>query len=85
MVQKIFDNLMPGGYFEFQDPCFPMLSDDKTLNGTALEEYALRYPSGPPISHSTQVLTIIDGTTSWSNPCLESGVTSKTARIGANT
>ncbi|KAG4423086.1 hypothetical protein IFR04_003723 [Cadophora malorum] len=39
MVQKIFDNLKPGGYFEFQDPCFPMLSDDKTLNGTALEEW----------------------------------------------
>ncbi|KAG4434030.1 hypothetical protein IFR05_010484 [Cadophora sp. M221] len=39
MVKKIFDNLKPGGYFEFQDPTFPMLSDDKTLDGTALNEW----------------------------------------------
>ncbi|MAD81609.1 MAG: hypothetical protein CL912_01485 [Deltaproteobacteria bacterium] len=51
MVQKIFDNLKPGGYFEFQDPCFPMLSDDKTLNGTALEEYA--HSTHSPISVSS--------------------------------
>ncbi|CZT48806.1 related to methyltransferase [Rhynchosporium secalis] len=39
MVKKIFDNLKPGGYFEFQDPCLPMLSDDKSLEGTALDEW----------------------------------------------
>jgi len=47
MVQKIFDNLAPGGYFEFQDPCLPMLSDDGTLDGTALNEcvFSVRWKS----------------------------------------
>ncbi|KAL2064371.1 hypothetical protein VTL71DRAFT_4865 [Oculimacula yallundae] len=39
MVQKIFNNLKPGGYFEFQDPCFPMLCDDNSLEGTSLQEW----------------------------------------------
>lgn len=39
MAQKIFDNLAPGGYFELQDPSFPMKSDDGTLDGTSLEEW----------------------------------------------
>jgi SAM-dependent methyltransferase len=38
MVKKIFDNLTPGGYFELQDPCLPMRSDDGTLDGTHLGE-----------------------------------------------
>ncbi|KUJ12577.1 S-adenosyl-L-methionine-dependent methyltransferase [Mollisia scopiformis] len=39
MAQKIFDGLAPGGYFELQDPSFPMKCDDGTLEGTALEEW----------------------------------------------
>lgn len=38
ICQKIFDNLTPGGYFELQDPCFPVFCDDGTLTGTALDE-----------------------------------------------
>jgi trans-aconitate methyltransferase len=38
MLQKIYDNLAPGGYFELQDPCLPMQSDDGTLEGTPLGE-----------------------------------------------
>lgn len=38
MAQKIFDNLAPGGYFELQDPCLPMISDDGSLDGTPLGE-----------------------------------------------
>lgn len=38
MLQKIYDNLAPGGYFELQDPCLPMLCDDGTLDGTSLGE-----------------------------------------------
>lgn len=38
ILQKIFDNLAPGGVFELQDPSFPMVSDDGTLDGTALNE-----------------------------------------------
>lgn len=41
VLQKIYDNLAPGGYFELQDPCLPMLCDDGTLEGTALGEYVL--------------------------------------------
>lgn len=36
IVQHIFDNLAPGGYFELQDPCMPLRCDDGTLDGTAL-------------------------------------------------
>jgi hypothetical protein len=39
MAQKIFDNLEPGGYFELQDPCLPAVSDDGSMDGTALGEY----------------------------------------------
>ncbi|EON98371.1 putative methyltransferase domain-containing protein [Phaeoacremonium minimum UCRPA7] len=39
MLRKIYDNLEPGGYFELQDPCLPMLSDDGTLDGTELGEW----------------------------------------------
>ncbi|KAE8442529.1 hypothetical protein EG329_003244 [Mollisiaceae sp. DMI_Dod_QoI] len=39
MAQKIFDNLAPGGYFELQDPSFPMKCDDETFQGAALEEW----------------------------------------------
>jgi len=38
IVQKIFENLAPGGYFELQDPTFPMKCDDGTLDGTPLNE-----------------------------------------------
>jgi hypothetical protein len=38
IVQKIFGNLVPGGYFELQDPVLPMKCDDETLAGTPLEE-----------------------------------------------
>ncbi|KAJ9145131.1 S-adenosyl-L-methionine-dependent methyltransferase [Pleurostoma richardsiae] len=39
MAQKIFDNLEPGGYFELQDPCLPAVSDDGSMDGTALGEW----------------------------------------------
>ncbi|EON96182.1 putative tam domain methyltransferase protein [Phaeoacremonium minimum UCRPA7] len=39
IVQRIFDNLEPGGYFELQDPCLPMRCDDGSLDGTALAEW----------------------------------------------
>ncbi len=38
VLQKAYENLEPGGYFELQDPCLPMLSDDGSMNGTQLEE-----------------------------------------------
>lgn len=40
ICQKIFDNLAPGGYFELQDPCFPVGCDDGTLKGTSLGEWS---------------------------------------------
>ncbi|KAL1880038.1 hypothetical protein Daus18300_001401 [Diaporthe australafricana] len=39
MVQRVFDNLAPGGYFELQDPCLPMRCDDGSMDGTALGEW----------------------------------------------
>jgi hypothetical protein len=39
ILQKIFENLVPGGYFELQDPALPMICDDGTLDGTPLNEY----------------------------------------------
>jgi len=39
ILQKIFDNLAPGGYFELQDPTFPMKCDDGTLEGTPLDDW----------------------------------------------
>ncbi|PMD32177.1 S-adenosyl-L-methionine-dependent methyltransferase, partial [Hyaloscypha variabilis F] len=39
IVQKIFENLAPGGYFELQDPCLPMRCDDRTLEGTPLNDW----------------------------------------------
>lgn len=39
VLQHIFDNLKPGGYFELQDPCLPMKSDDGSLDGTALQKW----------------------------------------------
>lgn len=42
IVQKIFENLSPGGYFELQDPTFPMKCDDGTLDGTPLNEWGER-------------------------------------------
>ena len=38
MAQKIFDSLAPGGYFELQDPTFPMKCGDETFEGTPLQE-----------------------------------------------
>jgi hypothetical protein len=38
IAQKIFDNLTPGGYFELQDPTFPIRCDDGTLDGTSFGE-----------------------------------------------
>lgn len=38
ICQKVFDNLAPGGYFELQDPCFPVGCDDDTMKGTSLGE-----------------------------------------------
>ncbi|KAI9737633.1 MAG: hypothetical protein M1818_005637 [Claussenomyces sp. TS43310] len=46
IVEKIFDNLNPGGYFELQDPCMPMRSDDGTLEGTALDEWQTKMVAG---------------------------------------
>lgn len=39
VLQYIFENLAPGGYFELQDPCLPMQCDDDTMKGTALERW----------------------------------------------
>ncbi|KAI3396157.1 hypothetical protein diail_420 [Diaporthe ilicicola] len=39
VVQRVFDNLAPGGYFELQDPCLPMRCDDGSMDGTALAEW----------------------------------------------
>ena len=39
IVNSAFDALAPGGYFELQDPCMPMRSDDGTLKGTSLDEW----------------------------------------------
>ncbi|KAF3770582.1 S-adenosyl-L-methionine-dependent methyltransferase [Cryphonectria parasitica EP155] len=39
VLQRIFDNLAPGGYFELQDPCLPMQCDDGSWDGTALAEW----------------------------------------------
>jgi hypothetical protein len=36
ICQKIFDNLTPGGYYELQDPTFPMGCDDGTIEGTSI-------------------------------------------------
>jgi trans-aconitate methyltransferase len=36
MLRKIYDNLAPGGYFELQDPSFPLKSDDGTLEASQL-------------------------------------------------
>lgn len=39
VLQRIYENLAPGGYFELQDPCLPMQCDDDTMKGTALEKW----------------------------------------------
>ena len=39
IIAKIFANLAPGGYFEFQDPIMPLRSIDGTLSGTALDDF----------------------------------------------
>ncbi|KAJ0107682.1 hypothetical protein J7T55_010288 [Diaporthe amygdali] len=39
IVQHIYDNLAPGGYFELQDPCMPLRCDDGSMDGTALGEW----------------------------------------------
>ena len=39
VVERIYKNLAPGGYFELQDPCLPLRCDDGTLEGTALAEW----------------------------------------------
>lgn len=40
IVQHVWDNLAPGGYFELQDPCMPLRCDDGTMEGTALGEWS---------------------------------------------
>lgn len=39
VLERIFANLAPGGYFELQDPCLPMQCDDGSMDGTALQEW----------------------------------------------
>ncbi len=39
MIENIYNNLAPGGYFELQDPCLPLRCDDGSLDGTALGEW----------------------------------------------
>jgi hypothetical protein len=39
VLQSAFDALAPGGYLEMQDACFPGISDDGSLAGTALEKW----------------------------------------------
>jgi ubiquinone/menaquinone biosynthesis C-methylase UbiE len=46
VVDTIFNNLNPGGYFELQDVCMPMRSDDGTLDGTALDEWQTNIIAG---------------------------------------
>ena len=38
-MRSIYENLTPGGYFEFQDPIMPLRSVDGSLTGTALDEF----------------------------------------------
>jgi hypothetical protein len=38
-VNSVFGALAPNGYFELQDPCMPMRSDDGTLAGTYLDKW----------------------------------------------
>ncbi|KIW95975.1 uncharacterized protein Z519_03041 [Cladophialophora bantiana CBS 173.52] len=39
LFQQSFDALRPGGWFEIQDLYMPLLCDDDTMQGTALEEW----------------------------------------------
>ncbi|RDW65600.1 hypothetical protein BP5796_10292 [Coleophoma crateriformis] len=39
IIAKIFANLSPGGYFEFQDPIMPLKSIDGSLKGTSFDEF----------------------------------------------
>lgn len=39
VLQHIYANLAPRGYFELQDPCLPMQCDDDSMKGTALERW----------------------------------------------
>lgn len=39
VIASIYENLAPGGWFEFQDPIMPLKSIDGTLEGTALDEF----------------------------------------------
>ncbi|EXJ76979.1 hypothetical protein A1O3_10136 [Capronia epimyces CBS 606.96] len=43
LFQQTFDALQPGGWFEIQDLCMPLLCDDGTIQGTALEEWNDKY------------------------------------------
>jgi hypothetical protein len=40
-MQKAFDALNPGGYYEMQDPSAPLRSIDGTLEGTAMDRCGL--------------------------------------------
>jgi trans-aconitate methyltransferase len=39
VIDKIYENLAPGGWFEFQDPIMPLKSIDGTLDGTNLDQF----------------------------------------------
>ncbi|KUJ09365.1 S-adenosyl-L-methionine-dependent methyltransferase [Mollisia scopiformis] len=39
VIASIYENLVPGGWFEFQDPIMPLRSIDGSLEGTAFDEY----------------------------------------------
>ncbi|KAI0137263.1 S-adenosyl-L-methionine-dependent methyltransferase [Xylariales sp. AK1849] len=41
VIKKIFDNLKPGGWIEYQDADLHLDSDDRSLRGTALIKWAL--------------------------------------------
>lgn len=39
VIDKIYEHLMPGGWFELQDPIMPLKSIDGTLEGTNLDKF----------------------------------------------
>ncbi|PQE04462.1 hypothetical protein CJF31_00007286 [Rutstroemia sp. NJR-2017a BVV2] len=39
VIQSIYNSLLPGGYFELQDPIMPLRSVDSSLTGTSLDEF----------------------------------------------
>ncbi|RMZ78726.1 hypothetical protein DV737_g3782, partial [Chaetothyriales sp. CBS 132003] len=43
LFRRAYKSLKPGGWFEMQDLCLPILCDDGSLEGTILKEWNLKY------------------------------------------